>query len=200
MKAVHCTDFSSANSSLKPAGWDSIIMFTSRERCLDRIYQNWTLKTIQARERPQIEIVLHSAVQHSKHGQRLQLFGDDRFLWISPQDRSRKFQKGRVLDFNCCWCNNVAKANIDLHWDSSASKGCMEANAHALVLGILFNPGDLYRLCIEFNPVRFGFEFANFSDQSANVVKLVGRSPEEIDIHLGARERRTLSRLLHCTC
>src|SRR5437667_12684305 len=107
---------------------------TPRERCLDRIYQNWTLKTIQARERPQIEIVLHSAVQHSKHGQRLQLFGDDRFLWISPQDRSRKFQKGRVLDFNCCWCNNVAKA-IDLHWDSSASKGCMEANAHALVLG-----------------------------------------------------------------
>src|SRR5437868_5164064 len=26
MKAVHCTDFSSANSSLKPAGWDSIVM------------------------------------------------------------------------------------------------------------------------------------------------------------------------------
>src|SRR5881227_1178341 len=97
----------------------------------------------------------------------------DRCLWISSQDRSRKFQKGRVLDFNCCWCNNVAKANIDLHWDSSASKGCMEANPHALVLGILVNPGDLYRLCIEFNPVRFGFEFANFSDQSANVLKLV---------------------------
>jgi len=34
-----------------------------------------TLKTVQARERPPIEIVLHSAVQHSKHGQRFQLLG-----------------------------------------------------------------------------------------------------------------------------
>src|SRR5438874_1194063 len=162
---------------------------TPRERCLDRAQQNWTLKTVQASERPQIEIVLRSAVQHSKHGQGFQLFGNDRFLWIGAQDRSRKFQKGRVLDFNSCWCNNVAKANIDLHWDSSASKGCMEANEHALVLGILFNPGDLYRLCIEFNPVRFGFELANFSDQNMNVLKLVAHSPEEIDIHRGARER-----------
>src|SRR5438067_12215551 len=123
---------------------------TPRERCLDRAHQNWTLKTVQARERPQIEIVLHSAVQHSKHGQRYQLFVNDRFLWIGSLDRSRKFQNGRVLDFNRLWCNNIAKANVDLHWYSSASKACVEANRHTSVLGILFNPGDRYLVSIEF--------------------------------------------------
>src|SRR5207302_1322892 len=155
---------------------------TPLERCLDRAHQNWTLETVQPRERPQIEIVLHSAVQHSKHGQRFQLFGNDRFLWISPQDRSRKVQKGRVLDFNSCWCNNVANANIDLHWDSSACTGCMEANPHSLLLGILLNPCDLYRLCIEFSRVRFGFEFANFSDQSMNVLNRVAHWPDDSGI------------------
>src|SRR5205823_13385744 len=97
--------------------------------------------------------------------------------------------KRGIFDLNGAWGNHIAKANVDLHWDSSASKGCVEANPHALVLGILLYPGDLYRLCIEFNRVRFGFELANFSDQNTNVLKFVAHSPEEIDIHRGTCER-----------
>src|SRR5438552_12201612 len=89
---LHRFFFSELVSQASGMGFNNHV--TPRERRLDRAHQIWTLKTKQARERPQIEIVLHSAVKHSKHGQRFQLFGNDRFLWISSQDRSRKFQKG----------------------------------------------------------------------------------------------------------
>jgi hypothetical protein len=120
----------------------------ARLNCLE---QYRSIKNIEARERPQIEVVLHSAIQHPKRCQRFQLLGDNCLFRIGPQDRSREFQKRGIFDFNDAWGNHIAEADVDLHRDPSTSKSCPEANTHALIVRVLFDPSDLQRLRIVFD-------------------------------------------------
>ena len=158
---------------------------------LDGLEQDRSIKSVETRERPQIEEIFHPTIQRRECRQSLQLLGNNRLFGIGTKHGSREFQKRGVFNFDDSWVNYIAEPDIDLHWDASTNKDCPEANPDSFVVRVLFDSGNLHGLRVELDTIWFGFDIAQLREENSDVLKLIAGSSEQIDVHGSARKRRS---------
>jgi hypothetical protein len=65
-----------------------------------------------------------------------------------------------------CGSDGVSEADVDLDGNARAVKAGGERYAHAFVIGVFGDSFGLDRVCVEYEAIRFDFQFAEFPKQA----------------------------------
>jgi len=125
------------------------------KRSFDCFEQDRSIKSEQTGERPQIEEILHPTIQHLKCGQRFQLLGNDCLFGISSKNGSWEFQSAGYSISTTPGLTTSPKPISICIGIRVTSKDCAEANPDSFVVRVLFDSGNLHRLGVELDTIRF---------------------------------------------
>src|SRR5207249_2656911 len=101
---------------------------------------------------------------------------DHSFLWICHQVGWRKIQQGRVFNRYGNWDDDIAKADVDLHWNLCSGQQRSKSNADAFIVCIFFDSSDTNGASIELDAICLGFHVAQLVDDRSNMIQFVAGS------------------------
>jgi hypothetical protein len=153
-----------------------------REGLLDRLRQVGSIEIELAREQPEIEEVLHPAVQGSEVDHSFELLGHDGLSRIHAEPRCRELEEGRVGPNFRARMNNVAEADVELHGQTSSLEKPSERDPDAHVVRVLLDPLARNGSAIELEAVIGHDGRADLSHDAFNDADLVFDVAEQIDV------------------
>jgi len=104
----------------------------------DGALQFRVVERVVAQQQGKVEEVLHAGIGHAQHGHGMQLFGDDRGLWVGAQGRcGNVVQQRRVVDGLRRGRDGITEVDVDLQRRAGAVEPGAQIDAHAAVAGVL---------------------------------------------------------------
>ena len=110
------------------------------ERRLNGPFQHRPFECEGAGNRPYVEEVLHSGIQHAQRHHGVELLRDHGFRWVGFKGWDRLIEQRWIFDFDGARRDDVAVADVHMYRQTGAGEPGVEAQADAAVL-ILFTRG-----------------------------------------------------------
>ena len=103
---------------------------------------------------PEVEIVLHPAVEHAERGQRFQLLGHHRVAGINPQMRLGHLAENEwIANLLRAGYDGIAETNVDLYGAAGTVQHTHQRHPDTRVIGFLADLGCLYGLGLKRYPI-----------------------------------------------
>src|SRR4030067_1355306 len=115
----------------------------------DRIRQDSAVEFELPGKQPDVEKILHAAVQGPELAHRLEFLRDRALPTVTQKAGSGKVEKGRVIHLVWSRDDDIPEADVDLHCDPGIPKVSTEADAHPFVVDFHRDPPTNYGFYVE---------------------------------------------------